>query len=101
MRFIWFFFDADSEPGEADIGLYNFNADLFDLPEQPTVDTNKTATTVKKSKLSAKKDIADNDNEDVGICMRTYRKNVMAWFNDKEPEEPLVNYFTIKLDTLS
>ncbi len=92
------FFDADSEPGEADIGLYNFNADLFDLPEPPTVDTNKT---VKKSKLSAKKDIGDNDDEDVGICMRTYRKNVMAWFNGKEPEEPLVNYFTIKLNTLS
>ena len=87
----------DAEIEAPEFGAYYFNDDLFNLPELPTVDTSKTATVVKKSRLSAKKDVAGIGNEDVGICMRTYRKNVMAWFEDKQPEEPLVKITTLRL----
>jgi hypothetical protein len=81
----------DAEIEAPDFGVCEFNDDLFNLPEPQTIGTSKTVTVAKKSKLSTKKDDAGNGNEDVGVCMRTYRKNVMAWFEDKQPEEPLVN----------
>ena len=87
----------DAEIEAPEFGAYDFNDDLFNLPEPPTVDTNKTTTVVRKSKLSTKKDDAGNGNEDVGICMRTYRKSVMAWIEDKQPEEPLVKITTLRL----
>lgn len=81
--------NEDAEIEATDFGVCEFNDDLFNLPEPQTIGTSKTVTVAKKSKLSTKKDDAGNGNEDVGVCMRTYRKNVMAWFEDKQPEEPL------------